>query len=728
MIQPLDSLTASLRSFRPHLLLIGLCLAIQAAYGALIPLSLRTLIDRAIIPRNWNLLVGLIFALAAASVLAAGAAVLRDYLHAVVGAGVIGDLRSRMFRHLQSLSMEFHSRFQVGDVLARFSTDLVATESLLLSTLPAGLGALTALVLGLVLLFVLEWRLACLSVLALPLCLLGPRLLTASALAANARAKQAVVAATSFVQEHLGAQAVVKAFGLQGGAHEGYARRLEAVRVTTIRAYLLGTLVERTPILWIWVLQLLILGTGGALALRGSLSIGTLVSFQALFLTVSGAVTGITEVIPAVLRAAGGLQRIHDLLEETPHVRDSPDAVALTRMCREIEFRGVTFGYLRDHPVLRDVSFTIHVGEHIAIVGPNGAGKSALVNLLLRFYDPGAGSILWDGHDLRGAAQASLREQMGIVLQEGFLFDATIRENIRLGRLSASDDDVEAAARAAGAHSFITRLPEGYATVVGDRGSRLSAGQRQRIAIARALVRRPAVLVLDEATAGVDAATEAAIMATLADAARGLALVTVTHRLANVTDADGILVMDGGRLVEQGTHAELLRRDGAYARLWQKQNAFTVDEAHARAHVDVSWLKEIPILAALDEGRLAEIADRFIPEGYLEDRIVIHQGDPGDTFYIIARGTVEVVRRDDAGVEERVATLEDGDGFGEIALLQDVPRTATVRTVTPCVLLSLRRAHFLALMHEDPGVGEAVDQMRLRSQAASDPAGAEPRA
>src|SRR5262245_9957608 len=330
-------------------------------------------------------------------------------------------------------------------------------------------------------------------------------------------------------------------------------------------------LVERSVTLSVMLLHLLILAVGAWLALNGKISIGTLVTFESVFWEMSYNIGHFTEFLPVLIEGASAVQHINDLLAEPANDVEPVDMPALPRLTRDIVFDNVSFSYTGSEPQLCNINCTIPRGAHVAIVGPSGAGKSTTVALLLRLHDPTAGAVKIDGHDVRAYTHDSLRAQIAVVFQDNFLFDLSIRDNIRLGNLTATDADVEAAAKAAEIHQFIQALPEGYDTLVGERGARLSGGQRQRIAIAHALIRNPAIWILDEAASALDQATEAAINMTLKKVSQGRTVISVTHRLASVADSDMIYVLNQGSLVEHGTHYALLQRRGLYSKLWESQ-------------------------------------------------------------------------------------------------------------------------------------------------------------
>jgi ATP-binding cassette subfamily B protein len=692
------------------LLILG-GLLIEMVFYAAVPMSFKYLVDYAIIPRNERILIAILTGLACSLVVASAAGLGLDYLYAKFTTGVLNDLRWRMFTHLQRLSMNFYARAQATDIISRFSSDLSSLDRALVSALDGCALPALELVLSAVLLFTLEWRLGLIAMLAIPACFAGPRLITPRAAAAGTLRKQNESQTAGTVQENISGQSIIKAFSLEKSMLSRFAERIASQAAASLRVSFLSSFMERSAHVGTLVVQVLVLGVGGYLAFRGRLSIGSLAAFQALFGNFTGSLTSFTHFYPTLVQAGTGMQRIQELLDEKPGVTDPPDARPLPRLSQEIRFNSVKFGYTTAQLNLNDVTFTIRAGESVAFVGPSGSGKSTVLTILTRFYEPDAGAVAFDGHDVRAASQDSLRGQLGIVFQESILFNTTIRENIRVGKPDATDAEVEAAARTAEMHDIIVAMSEGYDTTVGERGGRLSGGQRQRIAIARALLRDPRVLVLDEATSALDAGTEASINKTLERVAKGRTVVSVTHRLAAIVNVDRIFVMERGQLVEQGRHDELLALGGVYSKLWEKQSGFVIAEGGGQAQVEASRLQSIPMLQSLDHDTLKSLADLFITERCPANRDVFREGDPGDKFYIVARGTLTVWVNTIASGPKQIRTMDDGDHFGEIALMEDTARTATVRTSTDCIFLTLARDPFLKLLKRESKLREAFEKV-----------------
>jgi ATP-binding cassette subfamily B protein len=689
----------SLRYLRPRVALSIPILAsvlMEMTYYSGLPFSFRYIVDYGLLGNDRRFLVGLLTALAAGAILVAVTSLTRDRLYSRLIADMLTDLRAAMFDHLQRLSMDYYGSQRVGDILARFSTDLAVVESAMAGAISwAVLPGLDVLA-GVVLLLVLDWRLALIALLVFPLTVLGPRIFAHRVAAESYLRRGEESNVLAFLQENLTAQLVVKTFGLSDYSRTQFRGRLIGLRERMMRVALYAGLVERSAYVGIMLIQVSILALGAYLVTVGGLTIGALAAFQALFLSVSYSLANLTQYLPIFVEALGGMRRVGELLESQPRVADSGIA-PVPNFSRELRFDGVTFGYSAGQATLQSLTLTIPRGEYVALVGPSGSGKSTVLSLIMRLYDPDAGSITIDGVDLRDVPVARLRERFGYVPQESFLFDLSIAENIRLGNPSATPEAVRAAAQAAEVHHSIMQLPQGYDTPVGERGHRLSGGQRQRIALARAIVRNPAVLILDEAMSALDPDTEAAILDTLERLRASRTIISVTHRLQSVVTADRILLLERGALAEQGTHAELVAVDGAYRRLWERQRGFSLDRARHRAEILLERLRLVPVFYGMPDDLLAEAVTMFRTEEYPAGHTVVRQGDYGASLYIIVRGRVELSIEDGAHEPRVVATLDEGECFGQAALFESQPESETACTTVPCVFLTINRANYHSL-------------------------------
>jgi ATP-binding cassette, subfamily B, bacterial len=541
------------------LALLGLGVLAETSYNVAFPLSLKYLIDDALLKQDHHALVWILIVLGVLAVVVTTVAIGVEYLNARLAADILRDIRHSLFDHLQTLSLHFYSRTTAGDVISRFSTDLSEVEGAVRYWLEMGLTPALELIIAVALLFYLNWQLAIVAMLIWPLTLIGPRIFSPRAVAATYRKKQLEAETLRIVQENVLAQPVIKVFGLHSIAKVWLRKRSVPLAAVSLRVNFLSAMAERSVTTAVLLLHLVILGFGAWLAFHKRITIGTLVTFENVFWELSYSIGYISQFFPEVMQAAGSVHHMNELFAEKPRINDAPGAVALARLQHEIVFDHVSFGYTSDERHLSDLSLRIPRGSRAAIVGASGSGKSTILNLILRLYEPVEGSVKIDGHDLRTVTRESLLSQIAIVFQDSFLFNTTILENIRLGKPDANDAEVEAAAKAAEIHDFIESLPLGYDTIAGERGSLMSGGQRQRIAIARAVIRDPAILLLDEATSALDQATEAAILATLRRAGEGRTVIFVTHRLSSAADADIVLVMERGHLVEAGGN-EVLRR------------------------------------------------------------------------------------------------------------------------------------------------------------------------
>jgi ATP-binding cassette, subfamily B, bacterial len=572
-----------LANYKKILAFVALGVLIETLFNVIMPLSLKFLIDDALGEEDFQALYKILGVLAAAGIFTSIVAVWYERWDARLAAALISDVRTRLFEHVHNLPAGYFARTKRGEILSRFSVDLSAFEGAVKSFANSAALPFLELIAGIILMLFLNWQLAAVALLVFPITLIGPRILTPKAVQANYEQKLNESSLLGMVQENVAAQAVIKAFTLHRKAFGWFTMRNDDTRRKIASAMFLSTMVERTVTIAVLLLHLVVLAIGAYLATKGQITIGTFVTFESAFWEVSYNIAHVMHFIPVSIQSAAAVRHIQELLDEPTRGADRAGAPDLPRITNDITFDHVTFQYEgAPEPVLDNLSLKLKVGKSIAIVGPSGAGKSTLLNLILRLYVPDEGRVSIDGVDIRKVTRDSLRRSMAVVFQENMLFNMSIRENIRLGKEGASDKEVEEAARKAEIHRFIMSLPQKYDTVVGERGDTLSGGQRQRIAIARAIIRNPSVLLLDEATSALDQTTEAAINRTLLKVAEGRTMIWSTHRLTSVVDMDEIVVISGGKVIERGSHEELLAKNGVYRKLWDDQG----HTPHAADQVD----------------------------------------------------------------------------------------------------------------------------------------------
>jgi subfamily B ATP-binding cassette protein MsbA len=560
---------------RPHLsmLIIGglLALVVSAMDGAIAWL-VKPAMDEIFIKRDLQMLKLVPLALLAAYLIKGVTRYSQASLMASVGERVVARLRRDLYAHIQGMPLAFFASVHSADLMARILTDVNRLARLSSTMLVMAIRQVATIVALLVVMFAREWLLTLAALVAFPLIALVVRVLGGRLYRLNKRAQERVAQLAVLLHEAFAGTKIVKAFGRERheqARFDDINRRLLQLSLKNVRAdEITEPLMEFAGALGIAAA----LAYGGYQVIQGTMTPGTFFSFTAAVIMLYGPARRLSRAINAVQQTTGSVERVFEIIDMPPAITDAPNALVLPTLAREITFEDVGFRYAgAEEPTLKNIELTIRKGEVVAFVGMSGAGKSTLMDLLPRFHDVTSGRILLDGHDLRSVTQTSLRAQMGIVTQETFLFSDSVYYNIAYGRPEASSEEVVRAARQAHAHDFIAACPEGYDTLVGERGVRLSGGQRQRIAIARAFLKNPPILILDEATSDLDAESEFMVQQALAELMKGRTVLVIAHRLATVRNANRIVVVHEGRIAEVGRHDALLARDGVYRRLYALQ-------------------------------------------------------------------------------------------------------------------------------------------------------------
>lgn len=678
---------------------------IGLAFNVIVPLSTRYLLDSVIPQKQISTLIIFSSFLLLYFILNSSIGVRRSQLTAVVVQHVITDMQQKSFQHLQRLSHRFYGEAKLGDLMARLSTDAQLVQQAFEQVMGNGLMMICGTITSLIVLFSLQPIIGLLVTIVIPLVMFCYNLLGKRFQQASADKQRLVGEAATLVQENLSSHAVVKAFGLETSMVGSYGARLLALLKASVRLEVIAAFFQNSLIFASLVEQLIVLGVGGYLVMQGQITLGTLMAAWSVMPALLAPVSMFGILVEMVQTASGSLERIVELQDEPVTIQDKAGALTLVPLNQEICLEHVQFAYESGRTIIDDLNVTIPAGLNIAIVGPSGSGKSSLISLLSRFWDPTAGQILFDGHDIQDVTLASLRDQIGLVFQDTFIFDTTVRENIAIGKSGATDKEIIAAAQGAKLDEYIAALPAGYNTMLGERGVRMSGGQRQRLAIARALLRNPRILILDEATSALDTQTEREILETLDELKRGRTTISITHRLTMAANADRILVLEGGKLVQQGTHGELLNQDGLYRRLYQEQlgNTHHSPEEHTTpvsAPIDGEQLRVLPLFQGVNAELLTQVAGQMVRRRYEPGEYILNQGEPGSAFYLIRFGQVEVLLNTQ-GKKRCINVLDEGAFFGEISLLAVEQCTASVRAVFPTECYVLTRAAFSRLLDQE---------------------------
>ncbi len=592
----LRGLIALLAPYRARSAAALAALLIGTAASLAPPLLAREAIDKGIQHQDFGTLVVIVIAFLVAAILASTMTFAQTYLVGWVGQRALADLRLKIFTHLQSLPVGFYESRPTGVLISRMTNDVEALDTMVTDSVVTLFEAGLTLIGSIGILLYLDVKLALLTFVIFPLLIGGSLWFRIASASAFRRTRETIGALTAYLQESLSGVRVVRSFAQEGRHESQFAQANAENRGANMRTVVLNARYFPAVELLSGLAIAGIVAYGGYQAIEGRITVGTVVAFVAALSFLFNPIQQLSQLYTTYQSGMAALEKIFLLLDEKPSLTDRPDAVQLPAVVGEIAFEGVSFAYgarprtrsrrgersanghgrsglehkdaAEPSYVLHQVELRVGPGETLALVGATGAGKSTIAKLLARFYDPTEGRVLIDGHDLREVSSSSLRSQMGIVPQEAFLFSGTIRENIAFGRPEASDEQVSAAAAAVGADDLIESLPQGYDTQIGERGSQLSSGQRQLIAFARALIADPRILILDEATSNVDLHTEAKIESGMRRLLAGRTAVVIAHRLSTIRRAGRIVLLEHGRIVEQGTHEELIDAGGRYSELY----------------------------------------------------------------------------------------------------------------------------------------------------------------
>ena len=555
------------KPYTKSLIFAFLCLALTSLINLVLPLIVRNMINAVVVLKNHEVLDGLAWDLIIIIGFQAAFAVTHNYIFGFVGHRMTTDFRIEFFSHIQSLSLRFFQERRVGEILSRMSNDISVIQNALVSIPVALLRQSITLLGALAIILYLNWKLTGLILLILPPLMIFARVFGRRLKVFSEKLQDQVAQAVVVLEEVMSSIKIVKSFTREPYERNRFQEKIEtaferAVDKLKISAFFGPFILGLT-----FLVSALLIWYGGYQVMQGATTPGELAAFFLYALIIAGPIGTFVRLYTQIQEARGAIQRVYEILDTEPIVQNPENPVSLENITGSIQFDNVSFGY-QDTGVIHDVSFDVLPGQTVALVGPSGAGKSTIIKLLLRFFDPNSGTIRLDGHDIRTLDRKSFLSQIGLVPQETLLFGGTVRENILYGKLDATESELKEAAQKANAHEFITNMEKGYDTIVGEKGTKLSGGERQRIAIARAILKDPKILVLDEATSSLDNRSESLIQEALETLMAHRTTFIVAHRLSTIHKADQIIVLDKGCIVETGQHENLMNNKGLYHTLY----------------------------------------------------------------------------------------------------------------------------------------------------------------
>jgi len=704
--------------FKKYVIWIFLGIIIELVYTIVLPLCLQIIIDKGIKNNDLNLIIHVISGLGIFFIVYTFTYIFESYVTSILTAKSLDNLRWRMINQVYSLPVSYFQQNQSTSILARFSNDISAIENVIVRAIFDFYYLMAAILCCMTLLFFVEWRLALVVLILSPLLIIIPEKISKKAKKSSYMYKTKQEDLLNRIQEHIHGQPIIRLFGLRRYMMNIYSETNQIVIKNGIKSHYLSLMVGVATNTGSDFILLLVIALGSILAIKGFMTAGAFIAFSAYLFNIGGATSNLSNILPILYQSVGSMQRIDEFLGKavTPdkHIEEADFPQFMKGIC----FKDVSFSYDGKKAQIDNVNFEIPKGTLTAFIGTSGAGKSTISKLIMGFFLPGKGKILFDDFDISETSINLFRSQIGAVLQDTFLFNTSIKENIRYGSLDASDEEIQEAARSADIHDWIMTLPEIYDTQVGEAGSKLSGGQRQRIAIARALVRKPKILILDEAFSALDPATELSISETIKKLAKKMTIISITHNLASVSDFNHIFVMTDGKVLEQGSHKKLLSQQGLYYELWQKQTGLFFKKDTQEFEITTDRLAKIPLLSEINQKDLEKVKERLTTESFEQGKEILCQGDPGRRFYFIAKGRVEIEKTTSDGKVLHLGVKEIGDFFGEVSLISNCPITATVRARDNTICLALSRDHFQRFLDRHPDIEKRIKdvaQKRINS-------------
>ncbi|MES2193582.1 MAG: ATP-binding cassette domain-containing protein [Pseudomonadota bacterium] len=681
--------------------------AVQILYAVYVPVLLQSLFDKGIKPSNVEAISLYLSYMTLGFLAASGFGVVLDYTVAKLGPRILNDLRERMFRKINNIDARELARSSTDEIIANFSNDITVVEKAVIWAVPGLFSKGLMLIGSVAVAFTLDWQLAVVTLVSLVIAFWLPRGFSKRAVRFNYErgAKDARLA--HVVKETLLMQRVIRIFGLRDRQSKQFGGQLGQLFAASNDQYFSSGLVGRMTSFGVSAAQLLVIGLGAVQSVDGLVSSGTIVAFITLLITIGGAAGFIGAQLPLLIQGVGGIERVEELLAKPDAAPDPERPESIGPLVHSLHFDEVSFSYDGSNPVLDKVSMTIDCPRRVMVVGPSGSGKSTILRLIENQFSPGSGHVRMNGVDLRLLGEAQVRSLISLVPQDTMLFQTSVRENIRMGKLDATDADVEAAARAADIHPFIMSLPDAYDTDVGEAGSKLSGGQRQRIAIARAILHNPQIMLLDEATSALDAASRVAVEATLRKVTAGRTVVAITHDLTQCEHADLVYVVKAGRVVEHGTHKTLLAADGVYADLWQR-SVIAGSEGTVPRDQLLDRLRKRPMLKGVPADFVERLLAGMTAETVGPDTVLIEDGKPAGRLIVITQGEVQQSIRLSDGTFMSVEVLQAGDAVGEYAALENAEEFTRVVTRTACHLLTIDHAALRTLLAADPEIEQRI--------------------